>query len=316
MKKFCPKCGKSILKGSFCNECNPETIDYKPINIKICPSKRVFFQGKWAPFNTFEELSERLARKFIKQEVVVEKPLEFEEEFFAKPGLSKIFFMEVERNGKVFRVPVNIEVTLSPAVSKVGSTYFEGILQLRNATQEVKEYVNNYTKKNGVFINKTVDKGKDVDYFFVKKKQMNPLSLKLMRNFGAKIESNAQLFSYNRQTSKDIFRVNVLVTIPDFCVGDVVEANDSPFLVKETSKIITGVNLITGKKATFRSEDSASIKKLKKQKSKVVMVQPELKALDQETYQMITLKNPLNIGVVQDQNITIVKYKEESYLVK
>ncbi|MFA6073418.1 MAG: NMD3-related protein [Candidatus Woesearchaeota archaeon] len=316
MGKFCPKCGKIINSGLFCDGCNPETIDFKPISIKLSPSGKVFIQGKWTNFNNLRTLSEWLVKKFVKQKVILNEGLEVYEELLEKAGLKKDCELIIESNGKVFKVPINVEITLSPDVAKVGSTYFEGILQLRNARPDVKEYIKNYASKHKVFINKVVEKDKDVDYFFVRKRQLQPLALKLMRNFGATLDNNAQLFSRNRLTSRDIFRVNVLVSIPDFTLGDVVEVEDHPFFVKETNKIVTGINLITGKKSTFRNEDASDVKVLRKYKSKIMTVRPELQVMDQESYQLIDLKNPLNIETSQDQNIVFVKHKNIAYLIK
>jgi NMD protein affecting ribosome stability and mRNA decay len=316
MSKFCPKCGKTILKGNFCNECNPETIDYKSISIKLSPSGKVFVQGKWTNFNNLRTLSESLVKKFIKQKVILEKGLEVYDDLLEKNGIKKECEMEIEYNDKLFKVPVSVEVTLSPDVSKVGSTYFEGILQLRNGRQDVKEYIVSYCKKNSVFVNKLVDKGAEVDYYFVKKHQMQPLALKLMRNFGAEIESNARLFSRNRLTSKDIFRLNVLVTIPKFTVGDVVEIDDYPFYIKETGKIITGINLILAKKATFRNEEADKVKVIPKMKTKITIVHPAPQVLDPENYESLEIRNPLNIAVKPEQNVVVVKHKGKAYLIK
>lgn len=316
MRKFCPKCGKTILKGSFCNECNPETIDFKQISVKLSPSGKAFVQGKWTKFNNLRNFSESLLKKFVKQKAVLEKGLEVYDDLLQKNGMKKECFLEVVFNDKMFRIPVDVEVTLSPDVSKVGSTYFEGIFQLRNGRDEVKEYILNYCKKNKVFVNKLVDKGKEVDYYFVKKNQMQPLALKLMRNFGAKIESNARLFSKNRQTSRDIYRLNVLATLPGFSVGDVVEYNGDPVLVKETGKIITGLNLEIGKKATFRNEEADSVRIIQKFKSKITITHPAPEVIDPENYESLKILNPLNITLKQEQNVVIVKHKGKAYLIK
>jgi NMD protein affecting ribosome stability and mRNA decay len=316
MNKFCPKCGKTISKGSFCNECNPETIDFKQINVKLCPSGRYFVQGKWFMFKDLREASLKLVKQFVKQDVELIKGLEGNEEWLEKPGLEKTLDFEVEYKDKLFKIPVNVGITLSPAVAKVGSKYFEGILQLRNARQDVKEYIAQYTAKHEVYINKVVDLGKDVDYFFVRKKQLQPLALKLMRNFGAVIDSNAQLFSRNRQTSKDIFRVNTLVTLPNFAIGDVVEFEDAPILIKETNKIITGINLATGKKATFRSEQANSSKLLLKLKSKITIIRPEVQIIDPKTYESMVVKNPLGLEFKVEQNVLFVNYKGNAYVLK
>jgi NMD protein affecting ribosome stability and mRNA decay len=316
MKKFCPKCGKTILKGSFCNDCNPETIDFKQISIKLSPSGKAFIQGKWTKFNNLRTLSEGIIKKFVKQKVSLEKGLETYDGLLDKNGLKNEVYLEVVYNDKLFRIPVNVEVTLSPDVSKVGSTYFEGVFQLRNARDDVKEYIVNYCKKNNVFVNKLVDKGKEVDYYFVKKNQMQPLALKLMRNFGAAIESNARLFSRNRQTSRDIYRLNVLATIPAFATGDVVEYKGFPVLIKETGKIITGINLALGKKVTFRNEEANSVIVLPKLKSKITITHPRVEILDPETYESLAAENPLSISTKQDQNVVIVKNKGKAYLIK
>jgi NMD protein affecting ribosome stability and mRNA decay len=316
MSKFCPKCGKTILKGKFCDECNPETIDFKPINIKLSPSGKVFFQGKWTNYNSLRTLSETLVKKLVKQKVELITGLEAHEHLLEQNGLKKDVTIEVEYQEAVYKVPVNIEITLSPDVSKVGSTYFEGILQLRNARDDVKEYISNYCKKNKVYVNKLIDKGKEVDYYFVKKNELQPIGLKLMRNFGAEIESNARLFSKNRLTSKDIYRLSVLVTIPKFTVGDVVEYKEIPFFVKETGKIITGINLNLAKKSTFRNEEGDSVKIIPRFKSKITEVLPRPQVLDPETYASAEVENPLAISVKPEQNVQIVKYKGRVYLIK
>ena len=77
------------MKGSFCNDCNPETIDFKQISIKLSPSGKFFSQGKWTNFNNLRSLSVTLAKKFIKQEVELEKGLEVYEDLLEKTGLKK-----------------------------------------------------------------------------------------------------------------------------------------------------------------------------------------------------------------------------------
>lgn len=316
MKKFCPKCGKTITKGSFCNDCNPETIDYKQINIKLSSSGKAFVGGKWTNFNNLRTLSESLVKKFVKQKATLVKGLEANADLLEKNGLKKDIDIEVEFNDKIFKIPVGVEVTLSPDVSKIGSTYFEGTFQLRNGRQEVKDYIKAYCKKNKVYVNKLVDKGSEVDYYFVKKNQMQPLALKLMRNFGAEIETTARIFSKDRQTSKDIYRVNVLATIPKFAVGDVVEYQKFPFLVKETGKIITGMNLSLGKKATFRNEQADSVSVIPKLKTKITITQPQAQVLDPENYQSVEFENPLKIEVRPEQNVQIIKHRGKAYLIK
>ncbi len=320
MDKFCPKCGKKVKKGVFCASCEEKTLEYKPVKIKLCPSKRYFHKGQWRGFRDLRSLSEKLLRQSVKEEtVVLTAGLEEYKDLLDKPGLKKEIPLAVAYEDREFLLPVEVEVTYSPGISKVGSTYYEGVLQLRNATTESKDYVKKFVlrrSKKDVLVNKVVDKKSSVDYYFTAKKKMRPLALKLVRNFGGYISENPQLFSKDKQTSKDIFRQNVLVELPPFREGDVVVVDERPVLVKKTEKIITGVNLETGKKTTFSysAGNAESFKVLGKEKTSVVQVEPGLSVLRPDTYQPVKALNPLKIKFVPGQKARFVRYKNKYYV--
>ncbi len=316
MAKFCPKCGKTITKGRFCLECNPETIDYKPIKIKLCPSKKVFIQGKWSDFENLEELSNALLKKFVKQKVKLIEGLEKYEDLLNKPGLKKQLEIIIEYADQEFLVPVDVEITYSPKYAKAGSTYFEGILQVRNTRENVREYIQKYVQKNQILINKQTHKEKESDYFFVDKRKMQPLAQKLIRNFGGQIDANAQLFSHNKQTSKDIYRVNVLVTIPDFQEKDVIIYDNKTLLITGLGKIITSTNLETNKKYTFHFNIKENYELAKKMKTTVSKTEPEIEVLHPKTYQSVLCENPLDVKVKAGQNVVIVENKSRLFLLK
>lgn len=316
MDKFCPKCGKTINKGRFCLECNPETIQLKQIKIKLCPSKKVFIQGKWSDFEDLRELTERLLKKFVKQKVTLITGLEQYEDLLQKTGMKKELDTIVEHQDQEYLVPIHVEITYSPKYAKLGSTYYEGILQVRNTRQEVKEYIQKYMQKNEILINKEVHKQKESDYFFVNKRKMKPLAQKIMRNFGGVVDSNAQLFSHNKQTSKDIYRVNVLVILPDFKEKDVIRYKEKPLLITGLDKIITSLNLETNKKFTFQYDLNEKYELLPKQKTTVSQIRPELEVLHPKTYQSTRCENPLKIEVTPGQKITVVEDNKKLYLIK
>ena len=316
MSKFCPKCGKTIEKGRFCLECNPETIEHKHIKIKLCPSKSVFIQGKWSEFEDLRQLSERLLTKFVKQSVKLIRGLEFYENLLEKSGMKKKLEMIVDFQDQEYMIPVEVEITYSPKYAKLGSTYFEGILQLRNTRPDVREYIQKYMLKNNVMLNREIHKPKESDYYFINKRKMHPLAQKIIRNFGGEVDANAQLFSYNNQTSKDIFRVNVLVMIPDFQERDVIEYQDKTLLITGFGKIITTLNLETNKKFTFQFKFKEKYVLLTKMKTTITKVRPELEVLHPKTYQSVICKNPLNIEVSAERNVVIVENKKHVFLTK
>jgi len=217
-------------------------------------------------------------------------------------------------------IPIYVEVTYSPVVGKFGSSYFEGILQLRNATQEIKDYITKYFDKNAgrnVFVNNVVEKDNSVDYFFVTKRHILPLANKLIRNFGGYYDPNEQLFSRNHLTSKDLFRLNVLVLVAPFKAKDVVLIDEQPILISRLGKIITGFNLKKGKKYTFSYDEKTKdkVKVMKKYKTTVSKIMPDLEILEPETYQPVSANNPKELDLKLGEKIKCVKFKKDYYVI-
>jgi NMD protein affecting ribosome stability and mRNA decay len=321
MKKFCPKCGTPIEKGIFCSDCKELQLDFRQTKIKLCPSKRYFYRGKWTKFKDMRALTKLILDDAIKQKFKLIHGLEAYDNLLEKPGLQKILDVFVDVSGEEYKLPIEVEVTYSPGYTKLGSTYFEGILQLRNASSEVKEYIKNYFVKNAprkVFVNKVVEKETSVDYFFVNKRHMMPLALKIIRNFGGFIDPNAQLFSHNKLTSKDLFRLNILVIVPDFLAGDAVLVGEDPVLVRKTEKLISGMKLETEKNYTFSYDAKTmnSIKPMKKFKSSISSIHPSIQVLHPETYQEFSAKNPLKLDVKSGQKVVVVEHKGIFYIIK
>ncbi len=319
MEKFCPKCGKPVKKGVFCENCEEKTLEYKQIKIRLCPSKRYFHKGQWKGFRDLRSLSEKLLRQNVEQKTELVTGLEAYSDLLEKPGLKKEIPIVLLYEGREFVLPVETEVTYSPGVSKVGSAYYEGILQLRNASAESREYAKKFLlskSKKQVLVNKVVDKNSSVDYYFTDKKKMRPLALKLVRNFGGYISENPQLFSKDKQTSKDIYRQNILVELPPFGEGDVIVMGETLILVKKAEKIITGINLETGKKTTFSytPANSDSFNVVSQEKTTVSQTRPELYVLRPDTYQPVKAGNPLGLSLVPGQKIKLVSREQKYYV--
>ncbi|MCF7866305.1 hypothetical protein K9L67_00825 [Candidatus Woesearchaeota archaeon] len=317
MKKFCPKCGKTITKGKFCEDCREIQLDFKPIKIKLCPSGRIFHKGKWSNHSNIDEALKNLIKNSTKQKIKVIGLPQITEDLLKKTGKQTTLEFLIEYQKEEFVIPVETEITTSPAISKEGSTYFEGILQVRNITKEIKDYIKHQIEKNNIPINKISQTKETADYFFQKKNQMEPLALKIMRNFGGIISNNAQLFSYNSQTSKDIFRVNTLLTIPKFTTGDIIIRDDKPLKITGTKKIITTTNLELGKKFAFKLEEKdLEITPEKKYKTRITKTHPQLEIMDPETYQSVNVqKNPKEIiEYSSGQKVNVIKFKNQYYL--
>ena len=108
--------------------------------------------------------------------------------------------------------------TLCKKCGKFGTEYFEGILQLRNPDKEVIKFIRNQVKKQfdkGIFINKEVNTKNGIDFYLTSKRFLRTLGNKLNKQFKGELKISPQLFSRNKQTSKDIYRINVLFRLED-----------------------------------------------------------------------------------------------------
>jgi NMD protein affecting ribosome stability and mRNA decay len=316
LKKFCPKCGKLIKTGKFCNDCTEVSLDYKPMNIRLCPSMKYFNKGKWAPFNNLRDLTQKLLDEHFKQKVELETGLEAYE-LLNKPGLKKDLEITIIKDDFVYPVSIHVETTYSPSVAKIGSQYYEGILQVRNTREEIKKHIQNYLQKNKIPINDMVDKENSTDYYFVQKNKIQTVANNIIKNFSGHLDINEQLFSRNHLTSKDIYRINALLTIPIFKQKDVVKINDEAIQITNLAKEISGTNLTTGNKTTlqFNSKNQDQITLINKQKSQIINIQTKIQILN-ENYEPVFASNPLNLKATIGRKVNYVKHKEHYYLVK
>ncbi|MFT4261094.1 MAG: NMD3-related protein [Candidatus Woesearchaeota archaeon] len=315
MKKFCPKCGKTITAGTFCNDCKETDIEYKKISIQLCPSMRYFYKGKWTKFKNLRELTKKLVKQNINQKVELEKGLE-QYELLTKPGIKKDFEITIIHKNYVYPITIYIETTYSPTVAKLGSEYYEGILQVRNTRKEVNQYIKNYLQKNKILTNNIVEKKDSADFYFIDKKKLKKVALQVIKNYSGTLDLNEQLFSRNHQTSKDIFRVNALLTIPSFKEKDVIILENQPILITALGKENTGIDLEKNKKTTFPFNQKIhdSVKILKKHKTQVTTTNPQIEILN-KNYQSTKAKNPLKLDLNIGQKVTVV-YHNHCYIIK
>ena len=89
--------------------------------------------------------------------------------------------------------------------------YYEGILQLRNPSEEVIRCVKNQIKKKGdVFIAKEVTQKNGVDYYISSQRFLLSLGRKLKKSFRGELKTSRKLYTRDRITSKRVYRVTVL----------------------------------------------------------------------------------------------------------
>jgi NMD protein affecting ribosome stability and mRNA decay len=111
--------------------------------------------------------------------------------------------------------------------------YFEGILQLRNPTPELMDYVQRLPVSE-LSRTKMVENG--FDCYFVSQRFLRSFGKELQKRFPGELRSTRRLHTRSRQTGKDVYRVTVLFRMYPVKKGDVVEIRGTQFLVLAVGK--------------------------------------------------------------------------------
>ena len=183
--------------------------------------------------------------------------------------------------------------------------YFEGILQLRNPSQEIIDFIENKLKKHAdkFNISKIVEQKLGLDLYITNKKYMQRLANDLQKNFGGIIKKSPHLFSRNRQTSKDIYRLNICLKFYDFKKDDVIKADKRYIKITNIGKKISGINLEQNKRVSFEFPDDVEI--LKRYNTSVCKIKPNIEVLHPETYQSVPVKNKVKVKLGEKVKVVV-----------
>ncbi len=175
--------------------------------------------------------------------------------------------------------------------------YFQGIFQLRKPNEDILDFIKRELKENkhkGVFVAKEKKVPNGIDIYLSSNKFAINLGHKLYKKFGGVLKINEKLFSQNRQTSKNIYRMAIMYRPVDFVIGDFVSFGKQVIKVTGISKKISGINLHTLKTQLMEYEKD-ELKKLDVLKTTISKTYPDVEVLHPETYQSIKVKNPKNV---------------------
>lgn len=93
--------------------------------------------------------------------------------------------------------------------------YFEAIIQLRNPSKELIDFVlKQVEKREDVFISKIIKYKYGYDYYISSQRFARALGRKMSKNFKGELKSTRKIYTMDRQTSKDVYRVTVLFRQP------------------------------------------------------------------------------------------------------
>jgi nonsense-mediated mRNA decay protein 3 len=242
----------------------------------------------------------------VKQKIKVKADLD---DVLMKNGKTSKDEVEAFYEREYYPIPVSITVMQCDKCAKKGTQYFEGILQLRNPHDYVFSFIDQEVSKvadKGIFINRSIDVDNGVDLYMTNKTFINNLARNIVKRFGGLLKVNPQLFSRNKQTSKNIYRLNVSIELPNFHVGDVVKYEDKVLKITSLGKNISGINLDNDKKIVFQYKKPAML--LEIFPTEVIKIKPEIEVIHPITYQAVPVKSKARVEVGQRVKVVVERY--------
>jgi NMD protein affecting ribosome stability and mRNA decay len=194
-------------------------------------------------------------------------------------------------------------------INGMHSSYFEAILQLRNPNDSVPVIIDAFLRRHSrLKITKEVQRKDGVDLYLTSQHDAQRLG-NALKNLGAEVTVSERIFSKDRMSSKEIFRVTILARFPLFSAGDVVECQGKLMQVTSMGKRLCGNDLQTGKRLCLKGDAILQ----KKEKTRVIAIRPEITILDPETYQPATAsaRQLLHVG----ENVVVVRWNGQYYCV-
>lgn len=190
--------------------------------------------------------------------------------------------------------------------------YYEGQLQIRNADQEMIDYIEKDIIDNDIYVAKKIKQKNGFDYNLSSRRYIFTIARKLGQKYGAILKFSSKLVTKSKQTGKDLHRLNALVQFPEYKKEDILETEHTVMQVQRMEKEkITGIDLVTSKKITITN--NREIKKLEKEETQVIRTVPSIEVLDPETYQPTKLQNKAELYI--GQKIQIVKSKKGLFII-
>jgi len=330
-------CGKKAVVEHLCKECFQKQHSVverlKEFKLLFCTRCNFFsFKNKWYSADNLNDAIEKAFKKNIKfktkkclmtitPKIPKHKPnpgvrVETTNKIKITSQIKKINCEEI------YDVPLSVKFTICQKCGKEGTQYFEGIIQLRNQDNSdfsnVRDFILNEVekeRKRGIFVTAEKEVKGGIDFYVTSQKYLQQLAQKVFKKFGGELKVNVQIFTRNRQTSKEVYRVNALIKLPAFSRNDILKIKNNLIKIKSFSgKLIVGTNLKTDKNVKIDYNADYDLVATTKDVKEVVVSKkhPSLEVLHPETYQSTRVENATK---TKKDKVNVVVIEEKIYLI-
>lgn len=138
--------------------------------------------------------------------------------------------------------------------------YYEAILQLRDISTDVVDFVYAEVERLGMRISKALDLENGVDVYLTDKSLTKTLARNLQASFGGEYKESTSI--YGQKDGGEITRLTILFRSIGVKKGDVVEYKGDKYQIKLLGKDVLLQEINTGKKIHLRYEEMKKLKKI------------------------------------------------------
>ena len=265
----------------------------------------------WKPYKGIEKLITDHAKKLVPNSKIIFKSLEIP----MQPKEKKEFEVIAKTKKAEQVVNVTLKMVKCNLCEKEGTQYYEAVLQVRSnnfnildkSIEFLQARVENL-RNRGMFINKVERMDDGYDLYMTNKGIAQSLGRELQALFGGEFKSSAKLFSKNKQTSKNIYRVAIFVRLPGFEKNDIILVDDKVFKVDKLGSKITLLDLLKNSHVIV-DFSKLSYAVLKKHVTYVARTHPYLEVINPFDFQSSMVRNHPSNGFELGQEVNVVVHK-------
>ncbi|HDM35925.1 MAG TPA: hypothetical protein ENG09_01535 [Candidatus Syntrophoarchaeum butanivorans] len=333
----CPRCGRETrrLIDGLCEDCFIEgftAIEAPPrVEMRVCPRCGAYYrQGRWVegelgPGITDEVIRGTRISEFLEE---AEITVECEATPLSRGAVPALLKVRGEVFGRVFEEVCEIRVRISREIcrrcSRIAGGYYEAILQIRAegrtpSPEEVEsclEIIDDRIEHHGSFVTRLQEVKKGVDVYIGAKSAAQDSGREIIRRFGGEIITSPKLVG--RRGGKDIYRLTVLVRLPRFVAGDIVNFRGRYVLLTSISRGGEGIYLEDWRKTGRMdlSELKFCMSSLDAKKTVLLLAyEREIEVLDPETLRPVTIEKPAPLTASAGDDVLAVKIDGSVFLI-
>ena len=286
--------------------------EIESISLRYCEESQTFkVKNKWRPYESLQEVLDESVKAQLGKNII--PAVNIRTRAIMKGGkIKKIKILANTKNQEEEKtVDVILDRTMNPSYAKKVSHYLEGTLQLRNIDEEKFSYLSKQLKiaeRKFAHVVDIHEKGKNIDIEMTSQHEIARIAREMQKQFGGELKLDYKLQTRDKNTQKDLYRINATVIFPKVSKGDVIEYEDEPHRVDALSKNMKVTNLRKGNSFTLSYDED--YKELPVYTTHITKVKPSLEVLHPTTYQSEPIQNPKKKAYKDNQKIKVTMHEK------